>query len=236
MSRSRKEGKMAKLVSVMGDSISTYDGYNPLGYWVYYCGEMCEINGLSDVSDTWWMQVIRTMRAKLCVNASYSGSRVSGAMFPAATSDKRIRALRGAEGGSNPDVILIYMGVNDYLNGIPTRRDPAPPQKGLAHFFEESYNCLLHKLKAEFPSSDVVCATLMRTTMRDHEYWAFPERCGDASFEEYNDAIRKAAMSNGCMLADLANQGMAYETLDSIHPTAAGHTTIARAWLAALEG
>ena len=225
---------MAKLVSIMGDSISTYDGYNPLGYWVYYCGETCEINGLSDVSDTWWMQVMRAMQAKLCVNASYSGSRVSGAMFPAATSDKRIRALRGAEGGPNPDTILIYMGVNDYLNGIPAWRDPVSPQKGLPHYFNESYNCMLQKLKAEFPSADVVCATLMRTTMRDHEYWAFPERCGDASFEEYNDVIRKVAKDNGCMLADLANQGMAYETLDGTHPTAAGHTKIARAWLATL--
>lgn len=41
------------LVSILGDSISTYNGYNPNGYAVYYDEEMQIRNGLKSVYDTW---------------------------------------------------------------------------------------------------------------------------------------------------------------------------------------
>ena len=35
-----------KSVSIVGDSISTYEGYNPYGFAVYYDRGMQELNGL----------------------------------------------------------------------------------------------------------------------------------------------------------------------------------------------
>ena len=44
--------------SILGDSISTFDGCNPDGFAVYYQGERCEQTGVTSSADTWWSQVI----------------------------------------------------------------------------------------------------------------------------------------------------------------------------------
>ena len=52
-----------KLVSILGDSISTFEGYNPLGYSVFYDQEMQNKNGLKTVYDTWWAKVNQALGA-----------------------------------------------------------------------------------------------------------------------------------------------------------------------------
>ena len=59
-----------KLVSVFGDSISTFNGFNPNGYAVYYDREQQIANGLNSVYDTWWAKVNQALHAFLCVNNS----------------------------------------------------------------------------------------------------------------------------------------------------------------------
>ncbi len=54
-------------VSILGDSISTYSGYNPKGYTVFYDAEMQKRNGLYSAYDTWWAKVNQELRAYLCV-------------------------------------------------------------------------------------------------------------------------------------------------------------------------
>ena len=81
------------LVSFLGDSISTYSGFNPKGYAVFYDEEMQRCNGLNSVYDTWWAKVNLALHAYLCVNNSYSGSRVSGVEFPAGCCSERIMHL-----------------------------------------------------------------------------------------------------------------------------------------------
>lgn len=41
-----------KKISVLGDSISTFEGYNPAGYEVFYDNIVSHNNGLSSVDDT----------------------------------------------------------------------------------------------------------------------------------------------------------------------------------------
>ena len=60
------------LFSILGDSISTYMGYNPCGYAIFYDAEKCIRNGLYSVSETWWNQVIRVCDGELLVNNSFS--------------------------------------------------------------------------------------------------------------------------------------------------------------------
>ena len=64
-------------VSIVGDSISTYEGYNPDRYKVFYNRTMQMANGLNSVYDTWWAKVNQSLHAYLCVNNSYSGSKVT---------------------------------------------------------------------------------------------------------------------------------------------------------------
>ena len=42
-----------KSVSILGDSISTFEGFNPDGYAVFYTPASQEANGLNGVFDTW---------------------------------------------------------------------------------------------------------------------------------------------------------------------------------------
>lgn len=73
-----------KRVSILGDSVSTYTGWNPEGYAVFYENGVPARNGMNSYRDTWWARVLSEMGAELCVNDSYSGSKVSGKDFPAA--------------------------------------------------------------------------------------------------------------------------------------------------------
>lgn len=69
-----------KMVSLIGDSISTYSGYNPEGYSVFYDYHLQQKNGLSSIYDTWWAKVNQTFCAYICVTNSDSvetGSLVS---------------------------------------------------------------------------------------------------------------------------------------------------------------
>lgn len=220
-----------KLVSIMGDSISTYAGYNPKGYAVFYDADAQARNGMNSVYDTWWAKVNQVLGAKLCVNGSFSGSRVTGGGFPAACSAQRIAALQ--RGGYVPDRILIYMGINDFGNGVMPRR------KGMERFccpasplvFADAYAQMLTGLHRQYPQAEIVCGTLLRTEVRNHPGWAFPESYAGMPLEEYNRAIRRVCKRQRCHLADVGAADIRCETLDGTHPTAKGHTVLFERWI-----
>lgn len=216
-----------RLVSVLGDSISTFEGYNPEDYAVYYDKYMQDWNGLRNVEDTWWARVIRSLHARLCVNNSYSGSRVTGETFPAGASEERLRNLGTEENG--PDLILIYMGLNDFAGGIDL-------VSSLDSFgFEDSYDIMLKTIKRNYPSAKIVCGTLMPAVVKDRSGLEVSENAAGIGLEEYNETIRLMAQENDCYLADLARGTEKCETLDGFHPTARGHETIAGKWISCLN-
>ena len=221
-----------KYVSVLGDSISTFSGYNPEGYSVYFTKEMQIANKLDSVDDTWWARVIHAFGLQLCANASYSGSRISGVQFPAATSGRRIQDLR--KDRCSPDLILVFMGINDFGYGVPVTFPKRLLHKTDLMCFRDAYHELLRKLGKAYPNAQIVCGTLMRGRLSDDEDWRFPESNGVCRLEDYNDVIRHAAGKKQYLLADTANTGIRYETLDGGHPTKTGHMEIAAAWIRCL--
>ena len=225
-----------RFVTIIGDSVSTYEGYNPYGYRVFYEERMQRENELTSVYDTWWAKVNQSLHAYLCVNNSYSGSKVTGLEFPAATSDERLTNLHTAQ--YSPDIILIYIGYNDFGNGIRVSR------KGLEGFdqseknmlvFEDAYEEMISKIQSRYPKTEIVCGTLMRTKLKYNEEWIFPETYAGMALEEYNDTIRKICEKKKCHLADLSSFNTRYETIDGSHPTREGHLTIADAWIKSLD-
>ena len=215
-----------KLVSILGDSVSTFQGTNPRGYSVFYDTSMQRVNGLNSGSDTWWDRVITSMNARLCVNNSYSGSRVTGDCFPAAACEERLQNL-GTQ-GEQPDYILIYAGFNDFAGGAELISSLD------TYGFEDSYDQMLRTIRQNYPSARTVCATLMRTRVRGDHNWQFPEYWAGIGLEDYNNVIRWTAQENRCDLADLARSSVRYETLDGAHPTAQGHREIAENWIRCL--
>lgn len=223
-----------RFVSILGDSISTYQGFNPEGYAVFYDSEMQQRNGLASVYDTWWAKVNQALHAYLCVNNSYSGSRVTGPDFPAASSLHRTGSLHTDR--YTPDLILIYIGFNDFGSGVPLRKPGLRLfSKPDPHLFADAYTLMLSRIKANYPKSKILCATLMRTEMAGNPHWVFPEQFVGTCFDDYNQVIRQVCQKEGCLLADLASLNWRYETLDGTHPTKNGHHTICQAWLHCLS-
>lgn len=220
-----------RLVSIVGDSISTYAGYNPKGYAVYYDDEIRRKNHLNSVYDTWWAKVNQALGAYLCVNNSYSGSRVTGNSFPAASCDERLSHLHTSM--HRPDIILIYMGFNDFGHGVNVAQR-VPVRKNML-FFSDAYKHMLSRIRQLYPDALIVCGTLMRTKIKGCEDWIFPESYAGTRFDDYNEAIRKVCKKERCCLADIASFNIPYETLDGTHPTNEGHITLAHAWIRCLR-
>ncbi len=218
--------KLKYKVSILGDSISTYMGYNPSGFPVYYKEDRLYENEIESVNDTWWKQVIDSVGGELCINNSYSGSLVAGEFESSACSIERCSMLHTEV---VPDIILIYIGTNDRGFEIDVGFDA--PQDTLK--FYGAYRAMLRQLKANYPYAKIVCATLLMGRLKDTVNLSY-DRFMRAD-DRYNKAIRMAVKEEGCLLADIALSGERYETLDYCHPTKAGHALISKLWLECLK-
>lgn len=236
------KAKAAKrLFSILGDSISTFEGCNPEGFAVFYEGERREATGVLQQGDTWWAQVVDALGGEVLANGSFSGSMVEGAGFPAGDSAERVEAL--ACEGRAPDVVIVFMGINDYGwggadaqaagrgNALPACLDldalGAPREPGLAALdaaerFGAAYSSMLARLRAAYPRAEVWCCTLCPGRVAGRDGSTFAYRLRGVAFDAYNDAIRAAARAHGCRVADVRALGRDYEGLEGTHPTARG--------------
>lgn len=220
-------------VSILGDSISTFAGWQPKEYRVFYDAHQQQRNGLSSVQDMWWAQVIHALKGQLCANSSFSGSRVSGQGFPAGFSLQRIHALAVK---NNPDLILVYLGLNDFGYGVPLERPSGAEHMQRSLFFADAYDLMLRQIRLQYPHARVCCASLLETYVRDHPEWVFSSGFSSAaSLSAYNGMIERACKQNGVFFADLRQFADAYETLDGAHPTIQGHALLADCWKRALH-
>lgn len=211
---------VAPRVSILGDSISTFEGYTP-PVGVFYTRNYISYSGFSTAEETWWMQVISQLGGKLLANNSFQGTFLSyGGLYPAVLSG-RIRSLGTDE--DEPDLILIYTGLNDIANHIP-----------LADFKRDCLE-LLTKAKNFHPQSEIWYGTLCEglPPSDDRPYFIEPEQLKNR--EDYNNVIRDCVSQTGCQLADLAAQGVTYATMDGVHPNKEGMTTFAQAWVRNLK-
>lgn len=140
-------------VSFLGDSITTYAGYSDSGSINATLPQNPTWYGKSkmDVSQTWWYRVTGEMGWELCVNNSYSGGRVSNAY----SYETRAKNLHTAD-GQQPDVILIYYGINDYNNMVPLAT------------FRTAYSAMLDAIRTAYPEATVYCATLIPILCTDN--------------------------------------------------------------------
>lgn len=217
-----------KQFSIIGDSISTLDGYNPMGYNVFYVGENSIKADVTQVENTWWDNVISYFGGELLINNSWSGSRVtklrnSETLFPSASSDERTSSLHIND--ISPNVIIVYMGTNDWAFGAKLENETGMLDD---ESFLYAYDNMLRKLKSNYPKSEIWCCTLSETCISKRQDFIFPHSHAGTHIEEYNAIIRKVVQKNECNLIDLYEYRMPYDTVDGIHPTSAGMNTIAK--------
>ena len=238
---------MAKTFSIFGDSISTFDGWNPPGFDVFYSDERLEKTGVTHVEQTWWHLLIDHFDGTLLKNGSFSGSLVEGGFFPAGDSDARANAILGDEGEA-PDAIVCFIGINDYgWGGAKMNADghgsacpaelsaQAPAEKVLAELaapgqidrFKAAYASMLARLRARCPETEIWCVTLVPGRIAGHAKPQFAYDFRGVPFADYNDAIRAAAHEAGAHVADAFACGMDYEAIEGTHPTARGMRQLA---------
>lgn len=232
--------------SVFGDSISTFKGVTDPRNACYYDALDTNGNGITDPSQTWWMRVIDAEGGRLISNVAFSGSMVAGAGFPAGRSPERAQQALGAH-GEEPDVILVFIGINDYGWGSARAQEEggseaspakwagrdvlhaepgsAPPD-GLEEF-ASAYAEMLANLRAQAPHADIRCLTIPIGRPPGAETTAFCYALRGIPFEDYNEAIRACARAADADLVDISVLGYDYESTDGTHPTSLGMQQIA---------
>ncbi len=220
------EALSGKKLSVLGDGISTYEGFSNRteanetlsGNEVWY-----DSSRLPSADDTWWKQAADQYGMEILVNNAWSGSSVSGTDEASCGWNTRPVNLH-SNNGVSPDIIAIYMGTGDLTEGAAcgTALDdsffarieapgfvPSP-----ASNFEEAAALMVYKVVSTYPNADVFLFN--NPTMGN----------GDADLRTaYNNVFRRLASRYGCTVVDLFNSPMSTYgsyTLDGIHPNAAG--------------
>lgn len=220
-----------KKFSILGDSISTLWGYNPIGYQVFYQEENCINNNVREMIDTWWGKVIDFFGGELLVNNSWSGSRVtklpdSETVFPSGCSMERTGGLHFDE--NKPDVIIVYLGTNDWAYGVWSEMDIVHSiENDNLCVFDFAYDKMLKELKHNYPDAEIWCCTIPTTFISSNPTFQFPYDFGGTHIEVYNYIIKNSVKENGCRLIDLYGYRLPYDTLDGSHPTDNGMRTLA---------
>lgn len=218
-----------KTFSILGDSISTLAGYIPKGYKAFFEGDVCGISDVNAPEDTWWGKVINFFGGKLLINNSYSGSKVTSqdGSFPAGYSEKRINDL--SKNGSSPDIIMIYMGFNDWADGVNLEQidDGCAQVLMNSSYFSDAYYELIYEIKDKYPNAEIICCTLNTTFMSGESAFSFPYERSGVHIEEYNRIIRSNSEAWECKLADLYSYHKPNDTIDGSHPNSEGMNTLA---------
>lgn len=184
-------------LSLLGDSISAYTGTVPSGNDVYYTGNN---SGVSSASQMWWSVLCDITGMDPLVIDGYSGSAVTQLQDSShvnkvpMSSDTRCGRLHS--GSTNPDIILIAGGVNDYTYAQSAQSEPlswnghtAPT---LGNSFTEAYACMIKKLQTNYPNALVVPLTTWFTMRGTDNGYTLTHTVGSNVYTQadYNEAIK----------------------------------------------
>lgn len=134
-------------ISILGDSLSTFNGYTAIENVSYYPNDT---NDVFSVNDTWWMRLISKTNARLEINNSWSGSKVSGNDISS--------YLNRVDNVGNPKYLIIHGGTNDSWGNVPV---------GSLHFsadiselnineFADSYDLLVRRAISLYPNTNII--------------------------------------------------------------------------------
>ena len=246
-----------KWISILGDSISTYKGFNPDGQ------AYTEQADLTDVTKTWWGCLLTKLGAKLCVNNSQNGIACSG--DDGAVKLGRHKALHRVAGtvyrnldGSvetaqstiNPDIILVFLGHNDFNSGNKAFGTYELKNPHSWAYADTSTVCgafegLMLNLIATYPDATVYIMNPIYVGGADKTRWPLPGNTTSTSSTDADywcqpmmaDMIRTFTLKWGYHYIETNRLGILptedHSGTDKFlysgfsHPTAAGHRIIA---------
>ena len=221
-----------KKLSVFGASMCTYDGYsnntahNPtIGQNKQYYGtpesENVKCRDLT-VFETFWGILLKKYGMELCVNNSWSGSKILDDNPAAAGWNTRPTELHRPD-GTTPDLIVSFMGNNDFTKERPAGevtsdlfvRVIAPDF--VPATFAEGYAVMLRKLTSRYPEAKVFLFNMAWRTEEKSELLI-----------KYNEIIEAVAAHYGAYVVRLTESRMSrldyakYTCDGKLHPNAEG--------------
>ena len=225
-------------LSILGDSISTFDGYIPTDYNIFYPGS----GDISTVEKTWWWQVMNATGMELNANASSSNTPITGDSLDTTgsapgCSTKRMIDLTPGDDGPAPDILIVFMGTNDFLRSVElgTFTEPSPQDEGVVNNFCDAYELMIQKLNALYPNAEIYFCTLLETNAGDVDEYpqSYPATNKNGNtIGDFNAEIATIASAYSYPVIDVHNCGITYETLDQytsdgVHPNTEGAKLIA---------
>ena len=221
-----------KKLSVFGASMCTYDGYsnniehNPtIGENKQYYGnaesENVKCRDLN-VNETFWGILLEKYGMELCVNNSWSGSKILDDNLAAAGWNTRPCELHRAD-GTEPEIILSFMGNNDFTKERPAGEitddlfDRVAAEDFVPSSFAEGYAVMLHKVSTRYPSAKLFLFNMAWRTEEKSELLI-----------KYNEIIEKCAAHYGAFVVRLTESRMSrldyakYTCDGKLHPNAEG--------------
>jgi len=199
-----------KKLSILGDSISTYMGISDdkeanssLIFNPYFYREPFPLPG------TYWQILIDRLGLTLCVNNSYSGGNLSGVSDPYSGVNRAQSLAR--DNGETPDLIIVFMGINDLGRGIADT------------VFENDYRLTLATIKKAYPNAAVCCVDLPdRDPFFEARTEIFNQKIAEA-VGDLGDSFFIAHLSKSRLRGDFYYMN----TLDGLHPDEDGMRIIA---------
>ena len=209
----------APKISVLGDGISSFEGYVTLQSSFYYTSYVY-YSVFDSPEGTWWMQLTKLLGGEFLANNAYAGSHVSYAGHYSACLPRRIRSL--ATEDASPDIILVYAGINDVAHSIDLDK------------FQRDYREMLDSLKKFHPDAQIWVGTIV-VGKECEPYYLDPVPLKKRG--EYNAIIHQCVEEAGdrVHLVDLSSIDGVYETVNGTHPNKKGMTTFAQAWYEAMK-
>lgn len=234
-----KTGLPGKTISFMGDSITTYSGWNNNTSYnttigsnaVWYTSDR-----LSSVDYTWWKKTIDTLELELCVNNSWSGSRVTTTRGESpASCMTRATNLHNNNKNIYPDIICVYIGINDYNGGVTLGSFNSVEEIydsstnsyiGDLTEFADAYATMVHKIISTYETADVYLCTLVQYK---------------TALSSWNNVIKKIADEFDCNVVDFYEEtgitpnNLGIYTIDNLHPSQSGMSKMSECLVASLQ-
>ena len=115
----------SKNIFILGDSYSTFEGYNPEGYDVFYSENPVVSTDVTRVEKTWWHRFAKDTDGKIVRNSAFSGTTVCntgyGGFCPGTSFVGRFEKLvsEGFFRDTPVDLFFVFGGTNDAWANSP---------------------------------------------------------------------------------------------------------------------
>ena len=273
-------------ISVLGDSITAFENYSNGSaadttnstlaggrVWFPMTGRQYDSEGnpievgtgeITEAEHIWIYQAAEKLGAEILVNNSWSGSAVHFWQYgaPGMYEDRvvQLHDNTGDNSGQEPDIIVVYMGTNDFkytelVNGTYAQLEDGTYYQSVLGSFDavdfdalitdngdgtftygepanamEAYAISFHKMQQRYPNSEIYVMTLL------------PFRAGIHQPTEFNADLIAMANHFGLNIVDIEDTGIEsdetnfkYLMEDWLHPNIKGMEVLANAFEAAVR-